>query len=147
LLGITTAACLLFCLLSSAEYLVNDLVDLNADRQHPKKKERPLASGKLNLTLTWIVAFILPLIVLPLSYWLSSAAGLGPAFGVVATLYFLLALSYTLFLKKLVIIDLFAISGGFVLRAVAGAVILGFPISPWLYICTLLLALFLIAFS
>ncbi|MFC2072824.1 decaprenyl-phosphate phosphoribosyltransferase [Chloroflexota bacterium] len=144
LIGITVAAFALFCLLSSAEYLFNDIVDINADRHHPKKKERPLASGKLNLTVTWVVAILLPLVALPLSYWLSSATSSGSGFGVVATLYFLLALSYSLFLKRQVIIDILAIAGGFVLRAVAGAVILSYPISPWLYICTMLLALLLV---
>ena len=143
LLGITVAAFALFCLLSSAEYLINDLIDLEADRNHPQKKERPLASGKLNLTLARIVAILLPVVVLPVCYWLSSAAGSSYSFGVVASLYFLLALAYSLLLKKHVIIDVFAIAGGFVLRAVAGAVILGYNASPWLYICTLLLALFL----
>jgi 4-hydroxybenzoate polyprenyltransferase len=143
LLGIVTAGFALFCLISSAEYLINDLLDIEADRQHPTKRERPLASGRLNRTLTWTVAILLPVVAIPMSYWLSSATGSGFAFGIVATLYFLLALNYSLFLKKLVIIDVFALAGGFVLRAMAGAVVLGFPISPWLYICTLLLALFL----
>ena len=143
LLGITAASFALFCLISSAEYLINDLLDIEADRQHPTKRYRPLASGKLNPNLTWAVAIILLAVAIPMSYWLCWTIGSGFGFGVVATMYFLLALSYSLFLKKQVIIDVFALSGGFVLRAVAGALVLGFPISPWLYICTLLLALFL----
>jgi 4-hydroxybenzoate polyprenyltransferase len=143
LFGITSAGFGLFCLISSAEYLINDLLDIEADRQHPTKRERPLASGKLNQNLTWGVAIFLPAAAIPASFWLSWTASSSFGFGIVATMYFLLALSYTLFLKKQVIIDVFALSGGFVLRAVAGAVVLGFPISPWLYICTLLLALFL----
>jgi len=143
LLGITAAAFLLFCALSIATYLINDLIDLNADRQHPKKKDRPLASGKLSLKLTFTVAILLTLVALPLSYWLGLATGAGPTFGILATLYVLLTLSYTLFLKHVVILDVFIVASGFVLRVIAGSVILSFPISPWLYICTMLLALFL----
>jgi 4-hydroxybenzoate polyprenyltransferase len=143
LLGITTLAFFLFCLLSGAEYLANDLIDIDADRQHPRKKERPLASGKLNLRLVWAAIFFLPPAVLIGSFWLSYAEISGPGFGLVATFYYLLALAYSLFLKKVVILDVFTISAGLLLRVIAGAIILAFPISPWLYICTLLLALFL----
>lgn len=143
LFGITAAAFLLFVLLSIATYLINDLIDLNADRQHPEKKDRPLAAGKLSLKLTTNVAILLTLVSLPLSYWLGLATDAGPTFGILATLYFLLTLSYSLFLKHVVILDVFVVASGFVLRVVAGSVILSFPISPWLYICTMLLALFL----
>jgi 4-hydroxybenzoate polyprenyltransferase len=143
LLGISTAAFFLFCLLSSTVYLINDVIDAEVDRQHPKKRERPIASRRLKLPLVGVTAVILPIISLTLSYLLSPVAGDGPAFGIVATLYFTLTLSYTLYLKKLVIIDIFTVASGFVLRTVAGAVVLNFPISPWLYLCTLLLALFL----
>ena len=143
LLSITIAAFLIFCCLSIATYLINDIVDLTADRQHPKKKDRPLASGKLNLKLTCSVAILLALVALPLSYWLGLATGAGPGFGILATLYFLFTLSYSLFLRHVVILDVFIIGSGFVLRVIAGSVILSFPISPWLYICTMLLALFL----
>jgi 4-hydroxybenzoate polyprenyltransferase len=140
---ITVIATSIFCLLSGAEYLINDLLDIEADRQHPGKKDRPLAAGKLNVAFTRLATIALVVILLPASYWFSLAVSSSIAFGLIVTIYFLLALSYSLLLKRLVIIDVLAIAGGFVLRAVAGAVILNFEISAWLYICTLLLALFL----
>jgi 4-hydroxybenzoate polyprenyltransferase len=130
----------LFCLVSGCVYLMNDLADIEKDRQHPKKRLRPLASGKLSPALAtaaaWIVgivALLIPVIMGLLapvaavdspSLWQrlyqSHAAG-WYAFGAVLLAYFLLQVAYTFYLKHIVIVDLFAIAGGFVLRAVGGA--------------------------
>jgi 4-hydroxybenzoate polyprenyltransferase len=127
----------LFCLLSGGVYLLNDLIDVERDRAHPTKRLRPVASGTLSRPLAIAVAVAIPAICLPVAYWLQ------PAFGLAATAYFLLNVAYTLALKHIVIIDVFSIAAGFVLRVVAGAVVINVPVSPWLYLCTILGALFL----
>ena len=134
---VALGAFILFCLLSSSVYLVNDLVDMEKDRQHPRKRFRPLASGKLSVKLAIITTILLLGISLPLSFYI------GLAFGTVALIYFLLSLAYSFFLKNMIIIDVFVIAAGFVLRAMAGALAIDVKISPWLYVCTVLLALFL----
>lgn len=141
------AAFVLFSLISSCVYLINDLADIEQDRQHPKKRLRPLASGQLAPGVARITAIVLALICLliPVAVGLSSnpwdRGWLG--FGAVLLVYFLLQIAYTFVLKHMVIIDLFAIAGGFVLRALGGAVILLVTITPWWLLCMLLLALFL----
>jgi 4-hydroxybenzoate polyprenyltransferase len=127
----------LFCALSSSVYLINDLKDRKEDRYHPAKKDRPIASGGLPALLAAAVA-----IVLAVSSLLVSAV-LEPNFGLAASGYFLLMLLYTLVLKRLVLLDVIAIALGFVIRAVAGALVIRVSISPWLLICTTFLALFL----
>jgi 4-hydroxybenzoate polyprenyltransferase len=131
------AAALLFCLLSGAVYLVNDLLDVEKDRLHPTKRFRPLAAGTLSPALATAVAAVL------LAGGLLAAWLLSPAFAAVAAGYLALQALYVSWLKHAVILDVLALAGGFVLRAVAGAVVVGVPISPWLYVCTMLLALFL----
>lgn len=126
-----------FCLLSSAGYLVNDLRDLEADRQHPVKRLRPLARGALSPGLAVGLAIVLAVVGLAL------AASINVAFAIVAGAYLALTLVYTFGLKNLVLIDLFGIAGGFVLRAVGGAIAVSVRVSPWLYVCTILAALFL----
>lgn len=126
-----------FCLLSSATYLFNDLADLEKDRLHPKKRKRPIASGRVEPRLAIAVAALLLVASLTLS------GALGSPFLVMALLYLGLSLSYSYILKHIVIIDVMAISAGFVLRAAAGAVVISVPISPWLYVCTVLGALFI----
>ena len=130
-------AFLAFCALAAATYLVNDLVDLEGDRQHPTKRKRPIASGEISPAVAMAAAFVLTLSALLV------AAGLGVSFMVPAVLYLLLTFSYSLWLKHLVILDVLAVAAGFVLRAAAGAVAINVPISPWLYVCTILGALFL----
>jgi 4-hydroxybenzoate polyprenyltransferase len=126
-----------FCMLSSAGYLWNDLRDAPADRLHPIKCRRPIAAG---LVPPWLAAtFALALA----AAGLALAFSLGPSFLLVASLYVLLTASYSIWLKHLVLIDVFGISAGFVLRAVGGAVVIGVPVSPWLYVCTVLVSLFL----
>jgi 4-hydroxybenzoate polyprenyltransferase len=133
----TVAAFLLFCLLSAGVYLLNDAADAEADRQHPLKANRPIAAGRISVRTALIAA----------GAGIVSGIGLSMAlnlrFGLVALAYVGLQAGYTLVLKHLVLIDVFAIAGGFVLRAAAGAAVIGVQISPWLYLCTILLSLFL----
>lgn len=126
-----------FCLVSSAIYIVNDLVDRETDRAHPRKRNRPIASGHvrprraaLMASLLFITGFLLVL-KLPVS---AIACVLG---------YVVLMICYTFLLKHIVILDIMAIAAGFVLRSVSGAYAINVVISPWLLICTIVLALFL----
>ena len=126
-----------FCMLSSAGYLWNDLRDAPADRLHPIKCRRPIAAG---LVPPWLAATIALALA---AAGLALAFSLGTSFLLVASLYVVLTASYSIWLKHLVLIDVFGISAGFVLRAVGGAVVIGVPVSPWLYVCTVLVSLFL----
>ena len=131
------AAAVLFCLLSGAVYLINDLLDVPKDRLHPVKRSRPLAAGRLSPVVAWVAAGC------AIVGGLLAAYALSPAFCGVAAGYLGLQALYVAALKHVVILDVLALAGGFVLRAVAGAVVVSVPISPWLYVCTMLLALFL----
>jgi 4-hydroxybenzoate polyprenyltransferase len=131
------AGFVLFCLLSSAGYIANDLVDREQDRLHPRKRLRPIASGDVSPTIAAFLAGALALVGAIGSYAIS------PRFGLTATGYLLLTLAYSAWLKHIVIIDVLAIAAGFVARAVAGAVAVSVEISPWLLVCTTLGALFL----
>ena len=126
-----------FCMLSSAGYIWNDLRDAPADRLHPIKRNRPIAAGLVPVPLAVTVGLLLG------AGGLTIAFALGTSFLLVASLYMLLTVSYSIWLKHLVLIDVFGISAGFVLRAVGGAVVIGVPVSPWLYVCTVLVSLFL----
>ena len=133
----TVAAFAVFCVLSGVVYLVNDLFDQEADRLHPTKRFRPIASGELSpgAAVTW--ALVLG------SAALGVAAWLGPVFAMVAAAYLLLFVLYSRWLKHIVIVDVMSIAIGFVLRTVAGAAVISVPVSDWLLVCTVLLALFL----
>lgn len=131
------AAFAVFCLLSGAVYLVNDLTDMEKDRQHPFKRNRPLASGRLGVGNAKAALAVLLLVSLPGAFLVNWV------FGVVAVVYFTIMLGYSYQLKHIVLVDVLTIAVGFVLRAVAGAIAIEVPISPWLYVCTILLALFL----
>ncbi len=133
---LVTLAFISFCAVSSAVYLLNDLIDIEKDRRHPRKCKRPLASGALKPIYAIIAFFLLLGVTLPLSFVLQ------PLFGLVVLGYFVLQVGYCFLLKNIVILDVFAIATGFVLRAVAGAVVIEVKISPWLLVCTMLLALF-----
>jgi 4-hydroxybenzoate polyprenyltransferase len=133
----TVAAFIIFCVLSGAMYIINDLTDLEQDRDHPVKSRRPIASGKLERDQAVLTAIILVPISLALSYCVA------PSLFLVSLAYFLLQLSYSFALKHIVILDVFAIACGFVLRVVAGGVVVAAEISPWILICTILLSLFL----
>ena len=132
-----TAAFLIFCALSSAQYLINDVLDVSKDRLHPRKRHRPIAAGLISVPQA--VAGAVALLVVGLI----AAVALDPLLGLAGAAYFLLMLGYSFSLKHLVIVDVFAIAAGFVLRAAAGAIAIGVPISPWFYTCTVLGALFL----
>jgi 4-hydroxybenzoate polyprenyltransferase len=123
-------AFLLFCALSGAIYLINDVVDHDRDRAHPKKRRRPVASGQLPPTVALGAAGVIIGVSMALSFLLRTD------FGWVALSYTALMTAYSLALKRMVILDVFSIGSGFVLRAIAGAAVLSVPISPWLYICT-----------
>jgi 4-hydroxybenzoate polyprenyltransferase len=131
------AAFVLFCLLSGAVYIVNDLVDLKADRLHERKRTRPIAAGDLSTTTAAVAGASIGIAAL------AGAFAIAPKLGAVMFGYAVLQALYVLFLKKEVILDAMAISAGFVLRAAAGAVAIAVPASSWLLLCTFLLALFL----
>lgn len=126
-----------FCVLSSAVYFVNDIVDRHRDQLHPRKKNRPIASGRLPLPVAR--AGFVALSVAGLAW----AALLGPEFGGICAGYLVLMLAYTFGLKHQVILDVFVIAAGFVLRALGGALVIDVPISQWLIVCTILVSLFL----
>jgi 4-hydroxybenzoate polyprenyltransferase len=136
-LGKSAAAFGLFSLISSSVYLLNDVVDVDNDRLHPRKRNRPVASGALPAGLAMAVAVLLMSACLLLGYKLSHS------FAAVAAGYLAMQFAYTFFLKHVVLLDVFVIAIGFVMRAASGAVVIGADISPWLYTVTLLGALFL----
>jgi 4-hydroxybenzoate polyprenyltransferase len=132
----TVAGFVMLCLVSGAVYIINDLVDIEKDRQHPQKRERPLPSGRLNTGVAIVAAIAIPLVTLPLGFLLH------PLFGVILTLYLLIQFAYSFWLKNIVIIDVMLIASGFLLRVAAGAPLVDAErFSPWLYVCMTLLAL------
>lgn len=133
----SVVAFVVFCALSGVVYVVNDIMDREADRRHPLKARRPIASGALSPSLAGGVAAALASVALAVAF------AMGTPFGSVALSYVLLQGAYSGPLKHVVILDVLAIAIGFVLRAVAGAVAIGVPISHWLLVVTILLALFL----
>lgn len=130
-------ATVLFCLVSSGVYILNDVRDVELDRAHPTKRLRPIAAGEVSRGNALGLAFVL------LAGGLAAAAWLDLGFALVAGAYLALQLLYTFGLKQVALVDIFVIAAGFVLRALAGGVVIHVAISPWLLLCTLLLALFL----
>ncbi len=135
LLTRSLAAFVCFCALSSAGYLLNDVVDVEADRAHPTKRFRPIAAGQVPIGLAFGLGVALVIV------GLAGTFLNGFLLGLLALAYALLTAVYSMTLKHIVLLDIFGIAGGFVLRAAAGAVAIDVPISPWLYIATLLGAL------
>jgi len=134
----TIAAFILFCLISSAVYLINDIVDIEKDRQHPTKRLRPLPSGQLKPSVAIAAAVLIPLATLPLAFLLDLS------FGFVALDYLLTMIVYSFVLKNIIIVDVLTVAAGFVLRVAAGAIIVEAErFSPWLYIGMTLVALFI----
>lgn len=128
----------LFCLISSSVYLFNDIADIEADRLHPEKKKRPLASGRLPVNVAVISAVILAVVSLSLGYLLA------PAFAGILALYFVINLLYSRWLKHVPILDVLIISSGFVLRVAAGVTLITVErFSPWLYMITILFSLYI----
>jgi 4-hydroxybenzoate polyprenyltransferase len=134
----TLAGFVLFCLVSSAVYIFNDLADVDADREHPDKRNRPIASGKLSIRVAWIAGILLVLVSLAAGYLLSVG------FTAVIATYFLLNLAYSKWLKHILILDVLVLAAGFVLRVGAGVTLIQVErFSPWLYVVMTLLALYL----
>jgi 4-hydroxybenzoate polyprenyltransferase len=133
---------LVFCILSGMIYLVNDIADIDKDKLHERKRNRPLASGRLKPATAWAAFFVGTIVAVGVS-WL-----IGHEFFIVVALFLTLNLLYSFVLKKIVLLDVVSISISFVLRAIAGVEVLrsvepNIEISPWLLICTLFLSLFL----
>ncbi len=132
------AGVLIFCLLSSSIYIINDILDAEADRNHPKKRTRPIASGALPVPVAWTAAIILIAITIPAGFFLSTG------FGIIISAYFLMNLAYSNWLKHIPLIDVLIIAAGFVLRVGGGvALIVVERFSPWLYVVTTLFALYI----
>jgi 4-hydroxybenzoate polyprenyltransferase len=135
----TLAGFALFCLISSSVYIFNDIADVEADREHPQKKSRPIASGRLPVSAAWVAGILFVAITLSLAYFF-----LTPGFVAVLVMYFLLNLAYTKWLKHIPIVDVLVLAAGFVLRVHAGVTLIAVErFSPWLYVVMTLLALFL----
>jgi len=135
--GKVTLGFFLLCFAASSLYIFNDLADYKSDKLHPQKKNRPIAAGAVQKDFAWFLGLLLMTISLIGSFFLNFH------FFLLIIVYLAMTTSYTLSLKYVVIIDVFILSAGFVLRAIAGALVLSVSISPWLLICTFLLALFL----
>ena len=136
--GKSLAGMVLFCLLSSSVYLINDILDAEADRNHPQKRNRPIASGKLPVPVAAAAAIGIILVTIPASFLLSTL------FGWIALIYFLVNLAYSTRLKHIPLIDVLIIAAGFVLRVAAGVSLIEVErFSPWLYVVTTLLALYI----
>lgn len=131
------SAFFIFCLISGGEYIINDIIDREKDRNHPKKQKRPIASGMLKLNHALLFAIILIIGGLIASYFINIQ------FMILSLSYILLILLYSLILKHIIIVDMLVISIGFVIRAIAGGVAINVFVSPWLIVCTFLVALFL----
>ena len=134
----TLAGFFLFCLTSSAVYLLNDIADVEADRQHPEKQHRPIASGRLPLNVAWGAAIVLVLIALPTAYLLA------PALALILAIYLMINILYSRWLKHVPILDVIIVSAGFVLRVAAGVALITVQrFSPWLYVITTLFSLYI----
>jgi 4-hydroxybenzoate polyprenyltransferase len=128
----------LFSLTASAVYLMNDLVDIERDRQHPRKRNRPLPSGQLPVSLAMGAAVFLPI------FTIGSALLMSWPLAAILAIYFIKQVGYSFYLKNVVLLDVFTVAAGFVLRTIAGVVVIEVTnFSPWLYVCAGLLALFL----
>jgi 4-hydroxybenzoate polyprenyltransferase len=130
-------AFILFCLLSGVVYVMNDYSDREKDRLHPKKKYRPLASGRINPNITLGVSIILLIVIFLLSF------EINPALTYIFILYFVVNIFYTFYLKNVVLVDVMIIAIGFVLRAISGGFAIHVPLTSWFLLCIMLLALFM----
>lgn len=129
---------LLFCLLSSAVYFLNDVMDIESDRAHPEKRNRPIASGKLPIPVAIAVMAVLVLVTIPVAFYLSTG------FGIISVIYFVLNIAYSARLKHIPLIDVLVVASCYVLRVAAGVSLITVErFSPWLYIVTSLFALYI----
>lgn len=134
---VTLLALIVFSLVSSTVYIINDIADREADRRHPIKRNRPLASGRLSIPEAIVVLiFVSAIIVL-------AGKDLNNNFYLTAAIYFVLNLGYSFGLKRVILLDVFVIAAGFMLRVLAGAFAIAVLISPWLVLCTLFVSVFL----
>ena len=133
----STVAFVMFCVITASVYIINDVLDRDKDQHHPEKQNRPIAANKIGIKLALMFAGMISIVGVLGSYLLS------PASFFIAIGYFALMILYSIYLKQIVIIDVITISLGFIIRAVAGAVAIGVSVSPWLYVCTGLAALFI----
>lgn len=131
------SAFVLFIALSGAVYLLNDCIDVERDRAHPRKRHRPVASGLLPVGLALTSAFVLTVLGLVAAFLLQ------PLFGATCLAYVAIQHAYTVRLKRIVLLDVFCVASGFVLRVMAGAAVVDVPVSEWLYVCSGLGALFI----
>jgi len=132
----TIAGVILFSLIASVVYIINDIVDLEADRQHPTKRMRPIASGELPVRVAWLSAVLILLIAFPAAFWLS------PGFALIALIYLSLNLAYSSWLKHLTLLDIIVLASFYVIRVAAGVTLIDVVrFSPWLYVFTTFLAL------
>ncbi len=133
----TVTGFFLFSFTSSCVYILNDFLDLEADRWHPTKRFRPMASGVLHPTFALLFGIFLLLVSLSMGFYLNVL------FGFLLCAYFVLNVAYCLKLKHIVILDVMTIATGFVFRAIGGGLVIGVPLTPWFLVCTMLLSLFL----
>jgi len=125
-----------FSLIASVVYIINDIADVEADRQHPTKRNRPIAAGKLSIPAAWVIAIVLLLISFPVAYWLSST------FALIALLYLVFNLAYSKWIKHMVLLDIIVLASFYVVRVAAGVALINVErFSPWIYIFTTFLAL------
>ncbi|MFC1557183.1 decaprenyl-phosphate phosphoribosyltransferase [candidate division KSB1 bacterium] len=134
---LSCAGFVIFCMISGSTYIINDLFDITADRQHPKKSQRPIAAGEIQPAAAGIFAAALT------AGGLVSAFALDLNFGFIAAFYFILTLAYSFRLKHIIILDSLIVALGFMVRTIAGALMIHVDISKWLLICTIFLSLFL----
>ncbi|MGD2077733.1 MAG: decaprenyl-phosphate phosphoribosyltransferase [Chloroflexota bacterium] len=135
----TMIAFVLLCMMSGSVYIMNDLKDIEKDRQHPTKQRRPLASGQVSPAVAAVAALFFAIFSLTAGFFLS------PAFDLVLVTYLILQVAYTYYLKNVVLLDVMTIAAGFILRVGAGVAVINVErFSPWLYVCTGLLALFMV---
>jgi 4-hydroxybenzoate polyprenyltransferase len=132
------AGFIIFCFISSAVYIINDIIDFESDKKHPTKRLRPIATGQLPFSTAILFALIITISSLIAGFWLS------PVFGILVTIYFFINLLYSKWLKHIVILDVIIIAFGFVLRVASGVSLINVErFSPWLYVVTTLLALYI----
>jgi 4-hydroxybenzoate polyprenyltransferase len=135
--GLAVAGFVALCLISSTNYILNDIFDINRDRVHPEKKKRPIAAGKISVFWATILAIILAIVSLVIAFFVSYG------FFILVIGFFVFTQIYSLYLKNQVFLDIIAIAINFAIRAISGAIILSVIISPWMVVCAFFLSLFL----
>lgn len=138
LLGRVIVCCILLILSSGCVYIINDLADIEADRAHPVKRLRPIAAGKLSPMAAKAAVIALPPLTLAAAYYFDASLAL------LLAIYFVVQIAYSLYIKHIVILDILTVAAGFVLRLLAGGLVISVSLSPWLYASAGLLALFLV---